>query len=560
MGHEWQIFRAGRVDQILLKDGADIAALSELDRKSWMVLSMPVKDARFDSRMLELMDSDHDGRIRIDEVLGAIDFLKAHDVDLNTLFTPDDVDEKALVQVMDNRGNVEKLPLSAEEEKALTEWQVAGEDPKVRVLGAQTESAEAALAAVEAVVDNYFAAAGDEILVTEEPAKRLPLEEHIHPKYAEAIRTLNQACVVPLLGAKATLGYLDWQALKARLAPFRAHRAAKPVAHANLQAQLDDEERVLRYKMHLLEFLENFVNMKRLFSARGTAIFQVGTLRIDAREMSLCFAVENEAAHSALSGRSKCCVLYLGLTHPATNAARTICAVVTAGSTGRLYVGRKGVFLDYEGHEWEAVITKIVENQVSLTEAFWAPWKKIGESISSLVKKSLDDKQAKAITTVSASTQDTKMGGAAMASSVAAIGIGIGMIGAALASLLAAVSQLTPWQIPLAVVSVLLVVSLPSVILTAFKLRQRDLGAILNASGWAVNRSIFISLKQANTFTLCACNHTLRRGVIALVVLVVVWIGAFYGYEAYKAECAAKCTAPAPAPTTEATPAPTPQA
>ncbi len=560
MEHNWQIVHAGRVDQIHLRDGADIAALSELDRKSWMVLSMPVKDVRFDSRMLELMDLDHDGRIRIDEVLGAIDFLKAHEVDLDALFTPDDVDEKALVQVLDNRGNIEKLPLSAEEEKALNEWKAAGEDPKVRVLGADTESAEAALAAVEAVVDGFFTATGDETLVTEEPAKRLPLEDHIHPKYAEAIRTLNQKCVTPILGVKASLDYLDWQTLKAAFAPFRAHRAAKPVAHANLQAQLDDEERVLRYKMHLLEFLENFVNMKRLFAAQGTAIFQVGTLRIDAREMSLCFAVENEAAHSALSGRSKCCVLYLGLTHPATNAARTICAVVTAGSTGRLYVGRKGVFLDYEGHEWEAVITKIVENQVSLTEAFWAPWKKIGEGIGSLVKKFLGDKQASAVSTVSAGTQDAKLGGAAMASSIAAIGIGIGMIGAALASLLAAVSQLTPWQIPIAVIAVILVVSLPSVVLTAFKLRQRDLGAVLNASGWAVNRPVFISLKRAHTFTLCACNHTLRRVLIALMILVLVGLGAYYGYQAYKGPCAAECPTPAPAAETTVAPAATPQA
>lgn len=558
MNHNWQAFRAGRADQILLKDGADIAALSELDRKSWMVLSMPVKDVRFDRRMLELMDLDHDGRIRIDEVLGAIEFLKAHDVDLNTLFTPDDVDEKALVQVMDNRGNVEKLPLSAEEEKAFTAWEVAGEDPKVRVLGADTASAEATLAAVEAVVDTFFTATGDEGLVTEEPAKRLPLEDHIHPKYAASIRALNEKCVTPILGVHASLDYLDWQALKAAFAPYRAHCAAKPVAHANLQAQLDDEERVLRYKMHLLELLENFVNMKRLFSANGTAIFQVGTLRIDAREMSLCFAVENEEAHSALSGRSKCCVLYLGLTHPATSATRTICAVVTAGSTGRLYVGRKGVFLDYDGHEWEAVITKIVENQVSLMEAFWAPWKKVGEGIGALVKKFLGDKQANAVSTVSAGAQDAKMGGAAMASSVAAIGIGIGMIGAALASILAAVSQLTPWQIPFAVVAVILIVSLPSVVLTAFKLRQRDLGAVLNASGWAVNRPVFISLKRAKAFTLCACNYTGRRVIAALFVLIILGIGAFYGYQAYKGKCAAKC--PAPAPAAEATPAAHPQA
>ena len=60
------------------------------------------------------------------------------------------------------------------------------------------------------------------------------------------------------------------------------------------------------------------------------------------------------------------------------------------------------------------------------------------------------------------------------------------------------------WQVPIAIAAVILVVSLPSVILTWFKLRQRDIGAILNASGWAINRPMRFSVQRARGFTKCA--------------------------------------------------------
>ena len=94
--YEWRWFKAGRMKQVALENGDDIANLSELDRKYWLALSMPVKGVRFDTRMLELMDSDGDGRIRTAEVLGAIDFLKSKGVDLGSLFKPEEEDRKRL--------------------------------------------------------------------------------------------------------------------------------------------------------------------------------------------------------------------------------------------------------------------------------------------------------------------------------------------------------------------------------------------------------------------------------------------------------------------------------
>lgn len=494
------------------ENGNDLANLANLDPKLWFAISMPIKGVRFDRRMLELMDSDHDGRIRADEVIGAIDFLKSKGVDLDSVFKVGEEDEKALADVLARQSDLAKLEPSDEEKKAMSDWTEKGRDPSVAVLGEATASAEAALAAVEPAIDAFFTPPPDMPLVTEAPDVALPLKDHLNPKYLEAVVAFADKVVAPLLGERETLSRLDWKAVKGSFAAYRAWVAAKPVMNAAAKAALDDEERVLRYKLHIVEFLENFVNMKRLYHVDSLAIFQTGTLRIDAKEMNLCFDVESEAAHSALAAKSNCCILYLKLTRPAEKAERSVCAVVTAGRVAGLYVGRNGVFCDRDGKYWEAVVTRIVESQVSLAEAFWAPWKKMGEGIAAAVKKFLGERQAKgeaaaqsALSAQPPSEGQNSQAGAAMASSVAAIGIGIGMIGAAFASVMAVVSSMAWWQILVGIAAIVVAVSLPSVILAWFKLRRRDIGAILNASGWAVNRQMRFSVKRARAFTRLAC-------------------------------------------------------
>ena len=62
--HAWRFFRAGGFDQVRLDSGADILALDQLDQKLWVALSCPTRGLEFDSRTLDLIDTDHDGRIR----------------------------------------------------------------------------------------------------------------------------------------------------------------------------------------------------------------------------------------------------------------------------------------------------------------------------------------------------------------------------------------------------------------------------------------------------------------------------------------------------------------
>ncbi len=529
------------------------------DLKQWYAIACPTTGVRFDLRTLELMDSDHDGRVRSPEVQAALEYLKGKGVSPDDLVPPSEEDEKALADVLKRQAELDKQEPSELEKAAMAEWEAKGKTPEVAILGEATAAAEASLAAIEKTVDDFFTPPEDMPLVTEEPDKALPLKEHLNPKYLEQILDFAEKCVKPIRGldehsssSQDCLSRMKWKAIKAKFAAYRAWIAAKPVMSPGSKDDLVEEERFLRYKLHLGELLENYVTMDRLYK-HDTAIFQTGVLRIDAREMNLCFHVDSEAAHSALVEKSNCCVIYLKISRPSEKLERLICAVVTAGKVGTLYVGRNGVFYDRDGKDWEAVITKVVENQVSLAEAFWAPWKKIGEGIAGAVKKFIGDKQAKATDSVQKGTESTQAGGAAMASSVAAIGIGVGMVGAAAASLMAAISSMPAWKIGVAVVALVLIVSVPSMILAWFKLRKRDLGVILNACGWAINRPMRFSMKRAAAFTKCAPDP-MAKVWFALLVMLLLALGGLTWWQARSGCGKPACDASAPQ-AAESTPA-----
>ena len=573
--HNWKFFKCGRIAQVKIDCGADIENLKELDRKLWTVLSCPLKGLRFDQRTLEFLDSDHDGHVRAPEVLAAIDWLKGKGVNFDSLFKKDDADVKALDDVTAQQAALDKAPPSKEDLAAMKAWEEApSKDASILPFGDKTAAANDALAAVEPTIDAFFAVPDDMPLVTEEADKVLPLKKNLNPKWSAAVGAFATA----VLDSNAeSLSRSDWAAAKAKLAPYRAWCASKPVMAADAKAKLEEQEKLLRLKLNFVEFLRNFVNQGGLYDYGSLAIYQTGTLYIDAREMPLTFHVDDAGAHSALAGRSECYLLYLKLTRDGGKASRTVCAAVTAGFAGSLWVGKNGVFIDRDGLDWDATVTSVVEKQISLREAFWAPWKKIFTTVAEQAKKFLGSKQDAAVANVTtkataapAAPADKSSNGAAIASSIAAIGIGVGMLGTACAALIGLVAGLPLWKVALGLLCVLLIVSLPSVILTYFKLRKRDIGAILNACGWAVNRPLYFSMKRAKLFTheakIPACaslardpyadGHPVRNTIIVILLLLALAAGAAW----YFCPCCRKCykteePAAEPAPAAEQAPA-----
>ena len=184
-----------------------------------------------------------------------------------------------------------------------------------------------------------------------------------------------------------------------------------------------------------------------------------------------------------------------------------IVAAMTIGDIRNLKVGKNALFYDRQGRDWEAEVVKIIDNPISIGQAFWSPYRKLGEWISGLITKSAAEKEQKSFADMTAKLEGQGTEKAAMPFDVAkfagifaAIGLAIGSIGTFLTSLLAEVKEMHAWAL-LIVPTILLVVSGPSMILAWMKLRKRNLAPLLNANGWAVNADAIVNVLFGNTLT-----------------------------------------------------------
>jgi hypothetical protein len=352
--------------------------------------------------------------------------------------------------------------------------------------------------------------------------------------------------VTPILGNRDSLTAADLTTIAGKLAAFEAWRAEKPVtkvdaldeawldklAAPDLRAALtkliaDDKAlgpeydhlsevaKVVRFRRDLGRVLRNFVNFSDFYSKKDAA-FQLGRLYFDARELKLTMHVSDAARHAALDPSSDAYLIYLDATRE--GKSMPILAAVTNGDAENIFVGRNGLFYDRKDNAWDATVTKIVSNPISIREAFWAPYKKVIKVIEDQVSKSaakadaeanakLEDGAKSTVAEVNAEAtkdEDATVAAAAAApppapaaapppaekkfdlSSVALIGVAIGGIGTLFGTVFGALFGLGMWM-PVGLLALLLMISGPSMLLAWLKLRRRNLGPILDANGWAVN-------------------------------------------------------------------------
>ncbi|MFN7197983.1 MAG: hypothetical protein ACK4MJ_12530, partial [Hylemonella sp.] len=330
----------------------------------------------------------------------------------------------------------------------------------------------------------------------------LPLTQGLNPAWAARLQTLRQLAVLPLLGARDSLSQAEWQALKDRLAPYAAWRAARP-GEAAEGAGIRGLEKLAHYVRDLQALANNFVAFRDFYTRRGPATFQVGTLYLDGRAAELCVAVNDAARHAALATLARLYLVYCDCTRGSEKCS--IAAAFTAGDADQLMVGRNGVFYDRQGRDWDATITKIAEHPISLRQAFWAPYKRlarfVGEQLQKLAAskaKAADDRLTAA---AGAPAQPAPFDVAKFAGIFAAIGLAVGAIGTALASVLTGLLALSWWQLPLALAGLMLAISGPAVALAWFKLRSRTLGPLLDANSWAVNARARINIPFGTALT-----------------------------------------------------------
>ena len=85
---------------------------------------------------------------------------------------------------------------------------------------------------------------------------------------------------------------------------------------------------------------------------------------------------------------------------------------------------------------------------------------------------------------------------------VAALGVGIGALGTLFGGFVSGFMNLEPWWTKLgAVAGMVLLISGPSMLIAWLKLRQRTLGPVLDANGWAINGRVKVNLPLGTALT-----------------------------------------------------------
>lgn len=262
--------------------------------------------------------------------------------------------------------------------------------------------------------------------------------------------------------------------------------------------------------------LRNFVTLDDFYDTEVSAVFQSGRLIIDQRECRFCMKVTDMAKHNASAAASGMFLVYCDCTTPLKPAKLTIVAAVTVGDVGDLVVGKNAVYYDNEGVEWDAVITKIIDNPISIAQSFWSPYRRMAKAVENLINKSAADKDAKIMADATAKINATSLPGAAAAKPAApaqpfdigkfagifaAFGIALGSLGTALTNIFSGVLNMPVYKTVLAIIAILLVISGPAMVMAWLKLRRRNIAPLLNANGWAVNASSKISIPFGETLT-----------------------------------------------------------
>lgn len=404
---------------------------------------------------------------------------------------------------------------------------------------------KSAESAVNATAEQFAKILSGDITQASDELKALPISSvsndnsidllgAVNPAWKSALANFANSVATPICSTtKITRD--DWQKIAITLAPFATWLNSKPntdvskIALDRLNAILAEDksaelykaidadqavsveveniskvEKLVRLNAGLVKLLRNFVNFQEFYKEKSDSIFQFGELYIDSRMCSLCIKVNDVAKHASMSALSYGYLLYCTCKRKG-EADINIVAMVTAGDSDNLIVGRNGLFYDKQGRVWDATVSKIVVNPIGISQAFFAPYKRFVRWISEQIAKRASAADADASATLQKGIQvDTKTKKLDMGI-VAALGVAIGGITTALGLVIEAFLGLGHW-LPLGILGIFLAISLPSMLVSWLKLRLRNIAPLLDANGWAINNKAGVSMAFGSHLTL------VRRG------------------------------------------------
>jgi hypothetical protein len=660
--HIWQFARVGGMNRVCLERGEDLLYLDTLDQKLWTALSCPVNGLEIDSKTLEMIDTDNDGKIRVPEVLAAVKWITSVVKDANTLIgknttmplseintdTPlgkvlyasarqllvnigkpnadvinvEDISDTIIIfentkfngdgvihagsadheelklliaqiiecegAVVDRSGNdgidAEKIEAFYSQCEALLSWKRKAEDKSRAILsfGDRTEDTYGSFQELKSKIDDYFlrcqlaefdAASAetlnsivdrietittkdltdciDEIsgfpLAKIEPGKPLSLVSGINPAWKDKVNQFKE--LISSNDEILQLEEKDWKNLCRKFVAFETWKGEKVgvevenLGFDRIQTIVDENRKVdllglieedkrleeeannlilvqkmVRYHRDLFTLLNNFVTFSDFYRLDSNAIFQAGSLYFDQRRCDLCIKVSDLAKHGTMAASSGICLVYFDCFSKTKNEKITIVAAFTDGDVDNLVVGRNAIFYDNAGNDWDATIIKIIDNPISIRQAFWSPYRKVSQLVSKQIEKIASSKeqdvhqiahtgvektstQVQTASPTANATQPAPFDIAKFAGIFAAIGMAFGAIGGVLATVAKGFFSLTWWKMPIALVGVMLCISGPAMVLAWLKLRKRNLAPVLDANGWAVNAKATINIAFGSTLT-----------------------------------------------------------
>jgi len=377
------------------------------------------------------------------------------------------------------------------------------------------------------------------------PNGRLDLTGDLNPHYAEPLARFHRA-VMGHLDVGDRLDPEEWSAIQAAFAEHRAWFDARPevtvaglpierlrmyaeaprfksatrelIAESHRTAlDLDNVrllERLILYQAWMLPFVNSFVSFPALYDPKKRALFEMGSLIMDGRHFTLAVRILDRDLHKRLSASSNVFVLFAEVTGRDGKAMYDVAIPVTSGGRGNLQVGKRGIFVDTDGHSHHAKVTHIVENPISFREALVSPFLRMGHAITGKLEQmqsAAEDKIEKfgvgAVTKVEEATTTpaaevapqpaaTSTGGL-----LAGGGIALAALGSSGAFVLSTLAGMKVWTILGVLFGLSQAILLPILLVAWIKLRRRDLSAILEGSGWGINARMRLTRRQATTFT-----------------------------------------------------------
>lgn len=645
--YEWQYCSLGGAIRVKIGSGEDIAHLGELDQKLWTVLSCPVDGLEFDKQTLDYLDTEKDGKIMVNEVVQAAQWLTSVIKDKDSILNGDSVlqlnnidtsttagkglynsarqilknlgidkDEISLADASDSKaifagtklngdGIITALSTSDDDQKQIiadiiatvgsvedrsgekgvnaeliekfyascADWATWKSSAPVMPYGERTAAAFDAYNALKDKMNDYFTrcrlvafdtevAKAVNVAVTDiNDIDSCPIAA---PK---AARTLDLAAINPAwqkrfdalasltgFSGKTEMTEADWRSVETTFNDYAAWLGAKKGAEVETlgevrinailiagekealltlverdkalaaeSSSIDDVKKLMYYYRDFYRLLKNFVLFTDFYSrAPGVrAMFELGQLYIDQRCCDLCIRISDMSKHADMAAQSGIFLIYFKATSKVLGKSMDAVAVMTDGDIFDLRPGKNGIFYDLQGNNWDAVITKVVDNPVSISQAFWAPYRKAWEFCVGILNKSAADKDAKINADLQAKVQTaaaTTPGAADAAKTdkqqafdiakfagiFAALGMAIGYIGSAFTKIIAGIQKTPLRDQILILLGLMLVISGPSCFIAWTKLRKRNLGPILNANGWAINSKVLVNILFGGKLTTVA--------------------------------------------------------